>query len=512
MTKSLEEIKVFSENISNKVNNPKLRFDIPQEYETGFSSILDSILDGSCIADLRTPSSSHSESYMKQRNSFASIKNFFSKFSAVKTELKRTKLQSLCSSLSTLLSLWFSEILCTTDAWQSCEFYDFLGLSYNSAIEETPVTSTSLSAFAFDDSSVRLDTADGPRWQLNEFELIKVIGKGCMGKVLLVREKGTTNYYAMKSIHKKTIVNQREIEHSLSERHILTQLSLANHPFLVRMYGCFQSTSELFYLFKYYSGGDLAMQLAIYRNFSLDRVKFYAAEIILALEALHSFGVIYRDLKPENILLDKDGHVALTDFGLSKQLVDSVIASEQSSDGLTRTFCGTAEYLAPEILLGQAYSSAVDWWSFGTLIYEMIVGITPFWSENPMEMYHKIVNAPLVFPNEFLTSDNSEILLVKDFLSKLLTRNPSTRLSMEKVKRHAWLEDVNWRAYMDKAVQPPYVPQFPANNTLAKDSSDKAFVYFDEEFTKLPAELTPMESLTASMQLPFKGFSYKPVL
>ena len=454
------------------------------------------------------------------------MKQWFSRVSHMKLELQRKKLASLNSFLVKLITQWFTTILTDSRLWQSALFFDYLGFTDNNSAAEQS------SSFQLDSNSVRLERShsrgdnNGDGWKLQDFQLVKVLGKGCMGKVLLVRENASGHFFAMKSIHKKTIVNQREIEHSLSERHILTQLSLAKHPFLVHLYGCFQSPSELFYIFQYYPGGDLATQLAIFRNFSLDRVKFYAVEIILALEALHSFGVIYRDLKPENILLAEDGHIALTDFGLSKQLVDNVMAAanpvyEQSSDdcgqlsycqkisgdlGLTRTFCGTAEYLAPEILLGLPYSIAVDWWSFGTLIYEMAVGITPFWCENPLEMYHKVVNHPLTFPTTMRESSDPQVNLFCDFLTKLLVRQPSQRLSLSAIKGHPWLLDAPWESFLTRSIEAPYHPDIKNPAHFLEEATE----YFDEEFTKLPAQLTPMESLTASMQLPFRGFSYQP--
>jgi serine/threonine protein kinase len=306
----------------------------------------------------------------------------------------------------------------------------------------------------------------------------------------------------MKAIHKRTIVYQREIAHSLSERHILTQLSLWQHPFLVKLYGCFQNVSTLFYIFDYYPGGDLATQLSLFRFFGPERVRFYAAEIVLGLEALHQLGVVYRDLKPENLLLDSEGHLALTDFGLSKQLEDIKTnvhidnqrnsSSKQQEDGFstTQTFCGTAEYLAPEILQGYPYTAAVDVWSFGTLLYEMALGITPFWADRNALMYQKILSAPLAFPPAFDTC-------LANLLSGMLRRDPAYRLSIRQVKMHPYFSPINFVALYEKRLPAPFKPQ-------------PSFCYFEKEFTDLPARLTPMdEVLSTSMQLPFLGFSYK---
>ena len=200
----------------------------------------------------------------------------------------------------------------------------------------------------------------------SDYSFIRVIGEGCMGKVILARHKEDRKLYAIKVINKDWASKQREIEHTLSERNILASMGRDHPPFLIVMHHSFQTKTDLYFVLDYCPGGDLATQLTQRRTLPIADARFYAAEIIVGLSALHQRGVIYRDLKPENILIDRDGHVVLTDFGLSKQL---------SKSSTTLTFCGTAEYLAPETLCGVEYTYAVDWFSLGSLIYEMLVGV-----------------------------------------------------------------------------------------------------------------------------------------
>jgi tRNA A-37 threonylcarbamoyl transferase component Bud32 len=209
---------------------------------------------------------------------------------------------------------------------------------------------------------------------VSDFDLLKVVGKGAFGKVMLVRKranKGAGQIYAMKVLKKSVISAKGQVEHTKSERSILCEI---RHPFIVRLRFAFQSDDKLYLVTDYYNGGSLFYHLRKSRAFTEERAKFYAAELLSALDHLHQQHIIYRDLKLENVLMDNVGHIALTDFGLSKQNIDLT--------GGASTFCGTAEYIAPELLKGQKYGTAVDWWSFGILLFEMMHGRTPFYDKN----------------------------------------------------------------------------------------------------------------------------------
>ena len=221
----------------------------------------------------------------------------------------------------------------------------------------------------------------------DDFEFLKVIGRGSFGKVMQVRKKDTGKIYAMKILKKKALIAKHQVEHTNAERKILQQLQ---HPFLMHLRYAFQTDAKLYFVLDYYRGGELFFHLKKKRRFSEAQAQIIVAEVGMALGHLHSMDVIYRDLKPENILLDHTGHICLTDFGLSKDL------GPNQDDA--HTFCGTPEYLAPEIVMNLGHGKAVDWWSLGILLYELTVGIPPFYSQNVNEMYRKIQEAPLLFP------------------------------------------------------------------------------------------------------------------
>eukprot|EP00954_Amorphochlora_amoebiformis_P003654 283426-Amorphochlora_amoeboformis.AAC.1 len=231
-----------------------------------------------------------------------------------------------------------------------------------------------------------------------DFELLKVLGRGSFGKVMQVRRKKDGKVYAMKILKKKAIVQRHQVEHTKSERKILQSLQ---HPFLMKLRFAFQTTEKLYFVLDFYRGGELFFHLKNMRKFEVPLAKLYVGEIGLALGHLHALGFIYRDLKPENILLDDDGHVCLTDFGLSTQI---------DPNNKSTTFCGTPEYLAPEVITAVGHDKAVDWWSLGILLYELTVGIPPFYSQNVHEMYHAIQFGLLKFP-KWLPEDCKDIII-----------------------------------------------------------------------------------------------------
>lgn len=190
--------------------------------------------------------------------------------------------------------------------------------------------------------------------------MIRVIGRGSYGKVCLVQFKKTNDLYAMKSLKKNVLLDEDQVESTLLEKKILQSI---DHPFLVGMVFCFQTEERVYFVLPFIRGGELFQHLRQNKYFPEEKVKFYAAIIGLSLEYLHKKGIIYRDIKPENILLDEDGYLKLIDFGMAKILKD---------DEITNSFCGTPEYLAPEIITGEGHNRMADWWSYGTLVYEML--------------------------------------------------------------------------------------------------------------------------------------------
>ncbi|TPX69348.1 hypothetical protein SpCBS45565_g02581 [Spizellomyces sp. 'palustris'] len=323
---------------------------------------------------------------------------------------------------------------------------------------------------------------------IDDFELLKVIGKGSFGKVMQVRKRDTNRIYAMKIIRKSHIVERAEVAHTLAERTVLAKLA---HPFIVPLKFSFQTPDKLYLVLAFVNGGELFHHLQKEGKFSEDRAKFYTAELLSALECLHGYNIIYRDLKPENILLDYTGHIALCDFGLCKL--------NMKDGNKTNTFCGTPEYLAPELLIGQGYTKVVDWWTIGILLYEMMTGLPPFYDENTNEMYKKILSDELRFPDEMSS-------VAKDLLRQLLNRDPAKRLGAngaDEIKRHPFFADINWSRLLARKYPPPFRP----NVTSAVDTSN-----FDEEFTsEVPQDslVEPSSHLTEDVQQQFVGFSYQ---
>jgi len=240
----------------------------------------------------------------------------------------------------------------------------------------------------------------------------------------------------------------------------------------------------------YFTGGELFFHLKQTGRFPEERARFYAAQITMALEVLHKHKIVYRDLKPENVLLDEDGNIRLTDFGLSKE---SVSGSE-----LTHTFCGTPEYLAPEVIHGAGYNQAVDWWSLGTLLYEMLTGLPPFYNENLHVMYEKIIRAKLTFPPYLSAS-------AKSFLAGLLERNPKQRLGggdadADELKRHAFFEGLDWNKMARKEITPPFKP------TVTQGDLDTTNI--DDEFKAETPKDTPVQTSTLASKVKFPDFTY----
>lgn len=265
-------------------------------------------------------------------------------------------------------------------------------------------------------SSVGGGAGGNSKLSVDDFDLLKVIGKGAFGKVMLVRKKvpdGTGNpnaIYAMKVLKKASVFAKNQVEHTKSERRILRDI---DHPFVVRLRYAFQTEDKLYLVMDYYNGGSLFFHLRKSRKFSEKRARFYAAQLLLSMAHLHELNIAYRDLKLENILMDDKGFIALTDFGLSKENVDV-------PDG-AKTFCGTAEYIAPELLKGLPYGKAVDWWGFGTLLYEMMTGQTPFFDRNRKRMFHNILHRDVVFTQAFSEDAKDLLSAVRNFVDEVVS-------------------------------------------------------------------------------------------
>lgn len=319
---------------------------------------------------------------------------------------------------------------------------------------------------------------------IEDFDLLKVIGKGSFGKVMQVMKKDTKQIYALKTLRKHHIISRMEVTHTMAERTVLARI---NNPFVVPLKFSFQSPEKLYLVLSFINGGELFYHLQKSGKFSMDRSRFYIAELLSALESLHELNVIYRDLKPENILIDYQGHIALCDFGLCKL--------NMSNDDKTNTFCGTPEYLAPELLLNQGYTRSVDWWTLGTLLYEMLTGLPPFYDDNVPTMYKKILQNTLKFPS-FLEGTDAQDLLIK-----LLQKDPANRLDeAQLIKNHPFFKNIDWKKLLDKGYQPPFKPT--VNGFL--DTSN-----FDQDFTnERPQDSVVDDFLSESVQKQFGGWTY----
>ena len=297
--------------------------------------------------------------------------------------------------------------------------------------------------------------------ELNDFQIIKVLGRGTFGKVCLVQYKPTKEYFAMKSLKKDVLLDMDQVQSTILEKKILQSL---DHPFLVGMIFCFQTEERIYFIMPFIRGGELFQHLRTEKFFKEDKARFYAASMGLALDYLHNHGIVYRDIKPENILIGEDGYLKLIDFGMAKMLKGNEKAT---------SFCGTPEYLAPEIITGEGHNRAADWWSYGILIFEMLCGIPPFYCENTERMYDLITNAELRFPKRIQVSDNA-----KDLIKKLLIKQQDKRLGVnkgfEEIKTHPFFQGFDFDALLAKKLEAPFIP-------VLKDSLDVG--NFDEEFT-----------------------------
>ncbi|XP_068006217.1 serine/threonine-protein kinase Sgk2 isoform X1 [Melanerpes formicivorus] len=398
--------------------------------------------------------------------------------------------------------------------------------------------------------NINLGPSANPNAKPTDFDFLKVIGKGSFGKVLLAKRKCDGTFYAVKVLHKKTILKKKEQNHIMAERNVL--LKNVKHPFLVGLHYSFQTSEKLYFVLDYVNGGELFFHLQRERCFREPRARFYAAEVASAIGYLHSLNIIYRDLKPENILLDCQGHIVLTDFGLCKEGMEQ--------EETTTTFCGTPEYLAPEVLKKQPYDRTVDWWCLGAVLYEMLFGLPPFYSRDVSQMYDNILHKQLQIQGckTVAACDILQGLLHKDQKRRLgaktdfglLDHDPpvvricymaptwisgssnscfnyfnamkpagrcwqrragrrliSSLLSMQlEIKNHVFFSPINWDDLYHKRITPPFNPNVAGPADLR---------HFDPEFTQeaISASITHTPDLAASSSSAsdaFLGFSYAP--
>lgn len=335
---------------------------------------------------------------------------------------------------------------------------------------------------------------------INDFALLKVLGKGSFGKVMLVKRKDdpTETLFALKTLRKAALVKRNQLAHTSTERTILQNI---HNPFLVHLVYAFQTPDKLYMVLDYMAGGELFFWLKKDRKFSENRCRLYTAEMTSALEALHVADIIYRDLKPENILLDAAGHLRLTDFGLAKGGITG-----PGAEGGTKTFCGTPEYLAPEILENKGHGKAVDWWAMGTLLYEMLTGLPPFYDTNVQRMYHKILHDPLKFPK----GDKQQLSEpARDILRGLLERRVAARLGSgstgaEEVKRSSFFSTLDWARVLTREYTPEFRPPASSSETDVRN--------FDAEFTSEQAAdsmVTTHMTETMEEKTKFEGFTFQ---
>lgn len=326
---------------------------------------------------------------------------------------------------------------------------------------------------------------------MDSFRLLSVLGRGHFGKVILAQYKNTGEYFAIKALKKGDIIARDEVESLLSEKRIFEVANTMRHPFLVNLFSCFQTEQHVCFVMEYAAGGDLMMHIHT-DVFSEPRAVFYAACVVLGLQYLHESKIIYRDLKLDNLLLDTEGYVKIADFGLCKE--------GMGFGDRTGTFCGTPEFLAPEVLTETSYTRAVDWWGLGVLIFEMLVGESPFPGDDEEEVFDSIVNDEVRYPR-FLSLEAIAIM------RRLLRKNPERRLGSserdaEDVKRQAFFRNIVWDDLLLRKVKPPFVPTVRSPEDVSN---------FDEEFTSEKPALTPPKDprvLTETEQTYFKDFTY----
>mmetsp|Transcript_14253 Transcript_14253/g.20162 ORF Transcript_14253/g.20162 Transcript_14253/m.20162 type:complete len:503 (+) Transcript_14253:178-1686(+) len=354
------------------------------------------------------------------------------------------------------------------------------------------------SASSIEDEEVNLFTDPSHRTEdnhkpiLDDFAMLRVLGKGSYGKVVLVRKKSTQVLYAMKVLKKGDVIRKRQVERTKIERRVL---GFIDHPFLMKLHFAFQTGNKLYLVLDYCPGGELFFHLSRYKRFPEGVVRFYSAQLVMALKHLHDGGIIYRDIKPENILLDAEGNIKLGDFGLAKDNITEAAFGAHS-------VCGTPEYMAPEVINKVGHGTAVDWWGLGMLMYEMLTGLPPWYTKDRQKLFERLRGSPLVIPKGMSIESAS-------IIQGLLNRNPLKRLGAlggQEIMSHRFFTPLDWDALYNKRIPAPLNPC--RNYGQSSESTHN----FDPQFTRLPIEtmVTPgsqLESL-GNGELNFDGFTY----